>query len=673
MGSRSESNGECLREFKSRTQCLPVPRSKMKPMYALEDTDMTMPLRTWILALALAATVAISRAQPLTTVFTFDATGGNAPIGPLVVGCDGNFYGTILTGPISPSSQYGAVFKLTPSGKLTLLHIFQGSDGINPRLGPFQASDGDFYGTTAAGGASGHGTVFKITPTGVITTVHNFSLSEGDASYSGVIQGTDGNFYGTTSAGGANGQGTIFKISPAGVFTTLHSFAGSEGRGQFGLVQGVDGNLYGTTQGFFGLGTGGGAVFKMTPSGALTVLYRFNFLGPQAGATRPSGLVQASDGNLYGTANAGETTIFGMVFKITPAGAFTTLHSFVGSDGAYPEAGVIQGSDGNFYGTTNGNPGRYGDFLGTIFKISPSGTLTTLYSFANGGGAGPYNPIVEGSDGNLYGTTVAGFGNVFKLQASLPIGTTSGGSSGCSSNAAPAITIVQNAAGGSTIIAPNTWVTIKGSSLAPAGDSRTWQGADFVNNQLPTQLDGVAVAMNGESAYVYYISPNQINVLTPPDLTPGSVQVQVSTSSGKAATFTVQAQQQSPSFFVFGGGPYVAATHADGTLIGPTMLYPNQSSPAKPGETILVYANGFGPTSVPVVNGSLAQSGSLSPLSAVSIGGVQASVQFAGLISPGLYQFNLVVPTSLPGGDQPIVANYGGLSTQAGALLTVSP
>jgi uncharacterized protein (TIGR03437 family) len=240
-------------------------------------------------------------------------------------------------------------------------------------------------------------------------------------------------------------------------------------------------------------------------------------------------------------------------------------------------------------------------------------------------------------------------------------------------SSAPAITLVQNAEGGAATIAPNTWVTLKGSNLAPAGDSRTWQTSDFVNNELPTQLDGVSVALNGEKAYVSYISPTQINILTPPDLATGTVQVQAATNAGTSASFAALAQAESPSFFILGAGPYVVATHAAGSLIGPTSLYPGQTTPAQPGETIVLYANGFGRTSTSVMSGSETQSGSLNPLPVITIGGTPATVQFAGLISPGLFQLNVVVPASTPAGDSALVATYDGLTTQSGVLVTVGP
>ena len=237
----------------------------------------------------------------------------------------------------------------------------------------------------------------------------------------------------------------------------------------------------------------------------------------------------------------------------------------------------------------------------------------------------------------------------------------------------PSITLVANAEGDGPIIAPNTWVEIKGSDLSPAGDTRIWQASDFVNNQMPTQLDGVGATVNGKSAYVYYISPTQINILTTPDAISGSVQVQVTNIGAASAFYTATAQAASPSFFIFNGGPYVAATHANGSLLGPTGLYPGFTTSAAPGETVVLYANGFGQTSVPVVSGSSTQSGTLSPLPVITVGGIAATVQFAGLVVPGEFQFNVVLPTTVSSGDNALVATYNGLTTQANVSITIQP
>jgi len=238
---------------------------------------------------------------------------------------------------------------------------------------------------------------------------------------------------------------------------------------------------------------------------------------------------------------------------------------------------------------------------------------------------------------------------------------------------APAITLVANAEGEAQVIAPNTWVEIKGSNLTPPGDMRAWQGSDFAGGTMPKQLDGVGVTVNGKSAFVYYISPTQINILTPPDVLPASAQIVVNNNGSASTPFTAQAQPISPSFFVL-DSQHVAAVHLNGDLVGAASLsVPGYTfSPAKPGELIQIYANGFGPTSTPVVPGAVTQGGTLSPLPVVKIGGTAATVQFAGLVFPGEFQFNVVIPPKLTGGDQSIVATYNGATTQAGTVITIA-
>ena len=237
----------------------------------------------------------------------------------------------------------------------------------------------------------------------------------------------------------------------------------------------------------------------------------------------------------------------------------------------------------------------------------------------------------------------------------------------------PVIALVANAEGENATIAPNTWVEVKGQNLSKAGDTRIWQGSDFVNNQMPVALDGVSVTVNGKSAFVYYISPTQVNILTPPDAMPGTVLVQVSNNGAASQVYTARTQPLSPSFFVFNGGPYVVAQHSgDFSLVGPASIYPGQTTPAKPGETVVLYANGFGPVSNPVVSGSSTQSGSLSPLPVVTIGGLPASVEFAGINGePGVFQFNVTIPTGAPSGDNPLVATMNGAAAAPVALITV--
>jgi uncharacterized protein (TIGR03437 family) len=236
----------------------------------------------------------------------------------------------------------------------------------------------------------------------------------------------------------------------------------------------------------------------------------------------------------------------------------------------------------------------------------------------------------------------------------------------------PQITSVYNAEGNSPNIAPNTWVAVIGSGFTAASNTRIWQASDFTNGQMPTELNNVSVTVNGKNAYIYYVSPVQINILTPPNALPSSVTIQVSNAKNTSPPFTAHAQPLSPSFFVWNGGPYVIATHLDGTLVGlPGLVSGLTFMPAAPGEEIVLYANGFGPASAQIVAGSIAQSGSLATLPQVSVGGAPAEVLFAGLISPGLFQFNVVVPTSTPAGDNPIAVTYGGTVASPVPLVSV--
>ncbi len=391
-----------------------------------------------------AATAIASPAQILTTLHSFAGypDDGANPDAGLVQASDGNFYGTTAVGGANnhcARGSCGTVFKITPSGTLTTLYSFVGypNDGAYPEAELVQARDGNFYGTTYGGGANYYGTVFKITASGVLTTLHSFNGDDGYYTYAGLVQASDGNFYGTTYFGGAHDSGTVFKSTPSGVLTTLYSFCSqnncSDGYYPYaGLVLASDGDFYGTTLG----GTNHwGTVFKITPSGSMTTLH--TFVGhPSDGGYPAAGLVQASDGNFYGATRYGGVNDQGTVFKITPSGALTTLYSFCSqrncTDGEQPSAGLVQASDGNFYGTTLGG-GANG--YGTVFKITASGALTTLYGLCSqtncSDGANPYAALVQASDGNLYGTTSSGgnyggycnpygCGTVFRLVLTRP-------------------------------------------------------------------------------------------------------------------------------------------------------------------------------------------------------------------------------------------------------------
>jgi uncharacterized repeat protein (TIGR03803 family) len=375
--------------------------------------------RKTLLLVSLVSSVSAS-AQSFRTLLVFNGTNGAKPVSTTVQGVDGDLYGTTSIGGLSPYA--GTVFKIGARG-LTVLHSFclQCIDGANPQAGLLLASDGNFYGTTAGGGAHNKGTVFKVTEAGVLTILHSFCADsdcpDGAGPTSWLIEGPDGELYGTTANGGRNfkrcsdfgpGCGTIFRLTTGGTLTTLYNFCSrtdcTDGRvPNAGLTAGTDANFYGTTT--YGGADDEGTVFKLTPGGTFVSLHAFR---GSDGSNPNAGIVQGVDGDLYGVTEFGGegNDSEGTVFVLTPEGAYTLLHSFDGNDGAYPQAALIQATDGNFYGTTSG--GGLGQ-QGTLFSIAPGGFLTTLYRFqGTQQGDEPLGGLFQHTSGVLYGTTPNG-------------------------------------------------------------------------------------------------------------------------------------------------------------------------------------------------------------------------------------------------------------------------
>jgi uncharacterized repeat protein (TIGR03803 family) len=321
--------------------------------------------------LCVAATA--SSAQTLTVLANFDYTDGSSPLSRLVQGLDGKLYGTTSEGG---AGFYGTVFAFSAAGQIATLHSFAVADGAYPDTALVQAPNGNFYSTTNEGGSKGCGgfgcgTVFSITPRGKLTPLHIFDGTDGLLP-EGLLEASNGNFYGFTDQGGPAsactvGCGTIFKVTPAGKFSTVLNFDGADGDLAAGvLVQGADGDYYGTT--FGGGAEGIGTIFKITPAGTLTTLYSFcrcaSGYGPDAG------LVETANGDFYGTTSMGGTYGFGTIFKFTASGALTGLYSFDALDGP---AALVVATDGNLYGTTihGGTSSECVGNCGFIYRMTP--------------------------------------------------------------------------------------------------------------------------------------------------------------------------------------------------------------------------------------------------------------------------------------------------------------
>lgn len=434
----------------------------------------------------------------------------------LIQASDGNFYGVTQVSEEGASHpQGGTIFKLTPRGQFTRLFAFAPGvngnfpDGDGPGASLVEGKDGFLYGTTFAGGAHHEGVVFKISKQGAFQVLDNFCSLAGCADGSGpvgLILGDDGNFYGATRSGGSYappcgataGCGTLFRITPVGLLSTLHALNGSsDGSQPSALIQASDGNFYGTDTG----DNVGGNVFRLTRGGQVTILYTFPGL-----QTPISGLVEGANGNLYGI-----LTIYGtnqeQAFEIGLSGnGFQTFPPFARLAGVLDVPSLVLASDGNLWGTTF-EGGVTGD--GSVFGLSPKGAVALSFSFDGANGSLPFAPVVQGADGRIYGTAMQGgtdpqghlaAGTVWALDDLLP--------------------------------APTPAIASFSPSSGQAGSKVTIRGTHFIGT--------TTVSVNGANARFTVLNVDFIVATVPPGASSGPVMV--ANAGGTATTrqeFTV--------------------------------------------------------------------------------------------------------------------------------------
>jgi uncharacterized repeat protein (TIGR03803 family) len=579
--------------------------------------------RAFCSLLGLIFTPAIAPAQTPTysVLYNFGTnTGDPQQPGALTQGRDGNLYGVSTN---SGANSAGTVFKVTPAGTVTVLYSFDTVHGMTPSYGLALGTDGNFYGATSAGGSSGKGIVFQITPAGTLTVLYQFTGAAPDGGRPTVppVQGTDGNWYGTAYNGGSQALGSVYKLTSAGQFTTLYSFSGGDGEyPNAPLIQGTDGNFYGTTVG--GGPNASGTVFKITPAGQLTTLY--SFVDFANGAQPDAPLVQANDGDFYSTTTFGGlptlnvTNNGGVVYKITSVGNLNVVYKLQSgaNDGFHPQTGLVQATDGNFYGTTSGvgtGPGGH-----TLFVVTPQGSFSTLHSFDGTDGEGPDTPMVQHTNGILYGDTAfggsaAGGGVFYSVSAGL----------------GPFVALVP--------------------SMGKVGDTIGILGQGFTGT--------TAVSFNGTSASFTVESPTFLTATVPTGATMGSVTV------------------TTPTGALISNKQFVVGLLQPGLSFSPSSLIFTQAvGTTSPARTVTVtnaasIAVNFSNISVGGANAaSFAETDTCTP-SLASGASCQINVTFTPSSAGASVAFVSVTDTA-PG--SPHTINLTG-STPAGAPATVSP
>lgn len=617
-----------------------------------------------MIAVALLFTGVAATAQTYTVLNTYPIGSGaySGILAPQVMsqGRDGNLYSTIAN---DGTHNVGTVYKTTTAGALSTVYNFCSltscTDGAYPYGGVTLGFDGNFYGTTQGGGTHAAGTVFKVTPTGTLTTLWNFAngTDESVPVYT-TVQGQDGNIYGV-SWGQYNGQyGAFFKVSATGVFKALSDFTYTNGALPNLPTQGTDGNFYGTAQLGGDAACKCGVVYKATAAGKITVLHTFK--GYPTDGYRPIGiLVQGTDGNFYGTTYQGGAHNQGSVFKITPAGVFTLLYSFNFSssylDAQLPEAGLALGSDGSFYGVGTAGGSKN---AGAIFKITPAGSESTLYNFCSvtcNDGFSPATPLVLHTNGKFYGNT-NGNSNGGSVFYSLDVGLK------------PLVDLVTwSAKVGKTVeilgqgFTGTTAVSFNGVNATFKNVSDTYMTATVPAGALTGTVTVTTFTSTMKSNRAFLVTP-QIKSFTPTSGIVGTSVTITGVSLTQATKVTIGGK---PAGFTVNSDTQVTATVPTGAKTGAKITITTSGGIAtSPGAfTVVPSITGFSPTSGPVGTAVTITGNSFTKTTKVTFGGIVATsfqvmsdTQVDALVPTGAVTGTIAVTT--PGGTGTSSASF---------------
>jgi uncharacterized repeat protein (TIGR03803 family) len=588
-------------------------------------------LRSLSISAVLLLAVTAATAQTYTNLYAYPGTDNNTSgiTWPSVMsqGQDGDLYSTIQT---NGSYQYGSVYKMSTSGGYTLLYSFCGegspcaSTGANPTGGVTLGWDGNLWGTTYNGGKDGAGTAFKMTPAGDLTSLYSFTNGKDDSAptYT-LLQGQDGNMYGVSEAQYEGQYGSFFKLTTKGKISA-YPFDYTDGSSPNLPVQGTDLNFYGTTQGGGNAACACGVIYKATAAGKITVLHNFSgyVSSTQYDGARPIGiLVEGTDGNFYGTTYQGGEYNAGTVFKITPSGTYTLLHSFSFQaptyDGQLPIAGLTLGTDSNFYGTTAYGGTQNG---GAIFEITPAGKETVLYNFCVVScydGFIPTTPMVLHTDGIFYGNTAGNSngGSVFysfktKLKPFVKLVTWSG------KDGASAEILGQGFTG-------TTAVSFNGIAAKFDNVSDTYMTATVPTGALTGPVTVTTFSSSLKSDRNFLVTP-QIASFAP---TSGVVGTSVTITGVSLTQTTAVTIGTKPASFAVDSDTQITATVPAGAKTGTTIIVTTAGGTAtsKAKFTVVPEVTSFTPTSGPTGTSVTITGNSFTGTTKVTFGGVAAT------------------------------------------------